>query len=107
MASLEELRSERIKKLQNLKTEGINPYPIVSHREYSLAEALLAFPKLSKRKKPIVLVGRVLALRKQGGLIFLNFSDGTETLQAMMKKDDLKNGSFSVVCRQHRHWRFR
>lgn len=98
MASLEELRSERIKKLQNLKTEGINPYPIVSHREYSLAEALLAFPKLSKRKKPIVLVGRVLALRKQGGLIFLNFSDGTETLQAMMKKDDLKNGSFQLFA---------
>jgi len=98
MASLEELRNERIKKLNDLKAEGIDPYPIVSRREYSVAEALDAFAKLSKRKKPLTLAGRIHALRKQGGLVFLNFNDGTGTLQAMIKKDDLAEGSFQLFA---------
>ncbi len=90
MASLEEIRTERIKKLKDLKEKDINPYPISSVRDFSLAEVLRNYPKLSKRKKPLNLVGRVTALRGQGAMIFFNFTDGTETFQGLLKKDEIK-----------------
>ncbi len=90
MASLEEIRSERIKKLNDLKEKGINPYPISSVRDFSLGGVVEDFSKLLKRKKPIHLVGRVMALRGQGALVFFDLDDGTGTLQALFKKDDAK-----------------
>lgn len=90
MASLEEIRNERIKKLNNLKEKGINPYPVSSTRDFSLDVIVQDFSKLSKRKKPIHLVGRVMALRGQGALVFFDLDDGTGTLQALLKKDDAK-----------------
>jgi lysyl-tRNA synthetase class 2 len=95
MASIEEIRSERIKKLDILKKEGANPYPITTKREFSVADALENFTKLSKRKKDIVLAGRVMSIRKQGAVTFLNFNDGTDTMQAMLKKTDMKEKLFS------------
>lgn len=88
MASLEELRNERIKKLRALADAGIPAYPIEAHYDATIAEVREKFAKLSKRKKPLFLVGRVRAMRGQGGLIFFNFSDGTGTFQGLLKKED-------------------
>jgi len=90
MASLEEIRNERIKKLNNLKDSNITPYPIVSARDFSVADIIDSFSKLSKRKKPIHVVGRVMALRGQGALIFFDINDGTGLLQGLLKKDEIK-----------------
>ncbi|MEK7586719.1 MAG: hypothetical protein AAB453_02510 [Patescibacteria group bacterium] len=43
MASLEEIRAERLKKLKKLYTEDLNPYPIESNYSHTLAEALKDF----------------------------------------------------------------
>jgi lysyl-tRNA synthetase class 2 len=91
MASLEEIRAERIKKLNDLKEEGINPYPVYSTRDFTVEETLENFSKLSKRKKPVSLVGRITALRGQGALIFFDFNDGTDTMQGLLKKDEVKD----------------
>lgn len=96
MASLEELRAERVKKLKVLKEKGINPYPIFSAREYEIAEVIVKFKTFEKKKKPITLAGRVVALRPQGALVFLNFTDGTGMLQAMIKKGDMDEESFAL-----------
>ena len=73
MASLEELRAERLKKLEALKTEGINPYPIETRRDEAIAVVLEKFDSLVEKAKPLRLAGRVRALRHQGALIFFNF----------------------------------
>jgi lysyl-tRNA synthetase class II len=70
MASLEELRAERLKKLEALKAEGINPYPIEASPDYSIAKTIAKFEALVKAGKGVTLVGRVRALRGQGALIF-------------------------------------
>lgn len=93
MASLEEIRNERIKKLNSLKDRGISPYPITSARDFSIYEIIKDFSKLSKRKKPIHVVGRVMALRGQGALVFFDINDGTGLLQGLVKKDEIKEES--------------
>ncbi|MBI2048123.1 MAG: lysine--tRNA ligase [Parcubacteria group bacterium] len=95
MVSLEELRNERIKKLQALVDAGVDVYPILSRRDVTVAQAHEQFQKLSKRKKPLFLVGRVTALRGQGGVIFFNFSDGTGIFQGLCKKDAMDEEQFS------------
>lgn len=96
MASLDEIRNERLKKLEILKEQGINPYPVSSSREMDLSEALSQFTKLSKRKKPLTLAGRVMAMRGQGALVFVDLDDGTEKIQALFKKGDTPDDVMSL-----------
>lgn len=88
MASLEELRAERIKKLEILKAAGVDPYPIATPPHISVASATTRFGALARGKKGVGLVGRITAVRGQGSLIFFNFSDGTGTFQGLLKKGD-------------------
>lgn len=89
MASLEELRNERVKKLNILKERGIDPYPVFAARDISLSQAAEQFSKLTKRKKPLHLAGRIMAMRGQGALVFFDINDGTGTFQGLLKKDEL------------------
>src|SRR3989344_5314588 len=95
MSSLEEIRQNRLNKLEVLRKKGINPYPISTHADACLKEAADNFEKLSKKKK-LSLAGRVMALRGQGGLVFADLSDGTGAFQALLKKDELPEEMFSL-----------
>jgi len=97
MGSLEEIRNTRLEKLKALEEKGIDPYPVSTNQDYELAEVVKNFTKLSKQKKPISLVGRILSLRPQGAIIFFHFSDGTEKFQALIKKGEkIKDEDFSL-----------
>lgn len=88
MASIDDIRENRIKKLSTLKEKGIDPFPGGSKQDYTLAEVQENFEKLSKSKKSISLVGRVLSLRPQGAIMFFTFNDGTEKFQGFIKKGE-------------------
>lgn len=96
MASLDEIRAERIEKLNSLLKKGKNPYPARADYDVTIEEALKDFSKLAKRKKPVTLVGRVLSQRKQGGLIFFHFDDGRGRMQGLLKKDESEGDSFKL-----------
>lgn len=93
MASLEEIRNNRLEKLKTLKDKGINPYPAISNREYSLFQTINDFDELSK-KESLTLAGRIMAIRSQGGLIFFNINDGTALFQGLLKKDEMDESIF-------------
>lgn len=96
MASLEEIRNERLKKLAVLKEMGVLPYPIVSNVDATLLEAVTQFSKLSKRKKPLSLVGRIMSVRGQGALIFFDLNDGTGVFQGLLKKGEIEDAVFEL-----------
>jgi len=96
MASLEEIRDLRLQKLKLLKDNGMDPYPAVSLRDYSLAEAGARFAVLSKKKKPMHLAGRVMSFRPQGALAFLTIHDGTGAFQILLKEDGVGKKSFEL-----------
>ncbi|MFA5933966.1 MAG: lysine--tRNA ligase [Candidatus Paceibacterota bacterium] len=95
MASLEEIREHRLRKLSLLRERGVDPYPIVSNQDATLFDVTNDFSKLSKKKK-ISLVGRIMSLRGQGALYFFNFNDGTGTFQGMIKKDEIEESVFNL-----------
>src|SRR3989344_1226042 len=89
MASIEELRNERLKKLDVLRAHGIDPYPSKVPRDFSLEETRSKFKELESEKKTLSVVGRVTAIRGQGAIQFVVLNDGTATFQAVFKKDVL------------------
>jgi lysyl-tRNA synthetase class 2 len=95
MASFDEIRNTRLEKMKLLQDKGFNPFPAQTAREYSLAEIIKDFNKLSE-KKVITLAGRVMAIRGQGAIIFFNINDGTATFQGLLKKDEMDGEVFDL-----------
>ncbi|MDD2696788.1 MAG: lysine--tRNA ligase [Candidatus Pacebacteria bacterium] len=89
MATIEELRKIRLKKLEAIKNNLINPYPEKTKRTHAISEAIKSFSTLSKLKKEVILAGRIKSLRGHGGSTFLDIEDGTGKLQAFLRKDRL------------------
>lgn len=88
MASLEEIRQSRLQKLAVLRAAGIDPYPARVPRDASHAEIIASFDDFAKRPS-IAIAGRVMAIRGQGGLAFIDVSDGTAKLQILLKEGDI------------------
>jgi len=100
MASLEEIRATRLTKLNLLIEKGINPYPVTTHRDISCADALVQFGKLVKSAKSLYIVGRIMSIRSQGKIAFLDIDDGTGRFQILLKKGEpLSNESFELFER--------
>jgi len=89
MSSIDEIREARIKKLELLRSRGMDPYPAESKRELSLQEASEKFEDLEKEKSIKWISGRIMSIRGQGALIFLTLNDGTGQFQGLLKKDIL------------------
>lgn len=89
MASLEEIRLARLLKLEKLKGLGIDPYPAKVPKDLSISELKKNFDKHASSEEPLSIAGRILALRGQGAILFAVLFDGTEKIQAIIKKDVL------------------
>lgn len=96
MASLEEIRIERIKKREILKESGKNPYPAVTHISHTVKVALDNFNELLTSKDAITVGGRVMALRKHGGSVFVDLFDGTGKVQIFISKAEIGEESFGL-----------
>lgn len=89
MATIDELRKIRLKKLEAIQKAGILAYPEKTKRTHTIFQVLKDFNALSRSKKEVVLVGRIKSLREHGGSSFLHIEDGTGRLQVYFKKDKI------------------
>lgn len=96
MASLEEIRKNRLDKLALLQKEGVDPYPAKTSRNQSNLFVVNNFEKISSEKESVCMAGRIMSLRPQGGLIFLHFFDGTAKFQGLIKKGDIADKEFDL-----------
>ena len=99
MATIDELKNERLKKLKRIQNSGDLAYPAQSKRTHTAEQALKDFTKLSKTEKEIILVGRIRAIRGHGGSTFINIEDGTGSFQAYLKKDRVGEKSYDFFLK--------
>ena len=88
--ALEEIREERIQKLNVLRSHHMDPFPSHTERSYVISESIANFSTLAEQRKEVILIGRILAKREHGGSTFINIRDGSGEIQAYFKRDILK-----------------
>lgn len=84
---IEELRNVRIQKLEELKKQGIDPYPAESGRTHTIGDAIKNFEELASSKKVITIAGRIKSIRGHGKLLFGNLSDASGAIQFLLRED--------------------
>lgn len=88
MATLKELRDERLRKLDDLRQLGVNPYPAEIERTHKLGDISENFDKLNG--KVVTIAGRITNIRKFGKIAFVVVKDDSGELQVFLKADNLK-----------------
>src|SRR3989344_87480 len=92
--ALDEIRNTKIKKVEELRKSGVEPYPAVSFRTHSVVETINNFYSWSEFKKELVLAGRIMALRNMGAMAFLDLNDGSGKIQVLIKEDSVSKEEF-------------
>lgn len=87
--SLDQIREFRLKKMEELRGRGVDPFPAKSSRTTTVGYFVEKFDKFYELAKPQVLVGRLMARRTFGGLTFGVLRDGYGEVQVVWKKDHL------------------
>jgi lysyl-tRNA synthetase class 2 len=88
MATLKELRDERLRKLDELKALGVNAYPAKAERTHKLGEVTEKFTELEG--KDATLVGRIVSIRKFGKIAFIVIKDTSGTLQLFLREGEIE-----------------
>ena len=96
MASLEEIRSTRLEKLNLLKERGLLPFPAKSKRTHTIKEIRDKYSELASEAKEVTISGRIMSLRPQGALVFMNLYDGTGTFQGLLKDENISQEFFEL-----------
>ena len=84
MATLKDFRDERLRKLEELKKLGVNPYPAHAERSHKLADITGNFDGLQGQE--VSVVGRIVNIRKFGKIAFVVVRDATGTLQLFFRE---------------------
>jgi lysyl-tRNA synthetase class 2 len=88
MSRQDEIVGERLKKIKELRAQGINPYPYSYKPEHSssqLQEKYKAIPSGEKTKEKVKIAGRVMTVRDIGKIIFATVLDGSGKMQIVMQ----------------------
>ena len=92
---LEDYRNERLKKLEEIRSRGIDPYPAKSHRNTKIADVVNHFDE--KQGQEVTIAGRIVAIRSFGKLVFIKLRDYFGEVQIFMKAEpDTPEGLFGT-----------
>jgi Lysyl-tRNA synthetase (class II) len=86
MATLKEYRDERIKKLEEIKRLGLNPYPSKCSRNILIKDIVENFE--GHENTTVIVAGRIQNIRRFGKLAFIVIKDFTGQLQLLIRSGD-------------------
>ncbi|PID31395.1 hypothetical protein CR983_01400 [Candidatus Saccharibacteria bacterium] len=87
MATLQDYRNERLKKLEALRELGVDPYPASSTRTHTCRQVIDDYDSLAAQT--VTVVGRIASIRSFGKLAFIKLRDRTGEVQLYLQKDDV------------------
>lgn len=99
MSTLENIRSERLKKIEILKENGLNPYPAKTERDLEISQFIENFDQYLSSAEEHVLAGRIMSIRSHGGSTFLDIFDGTEKVQIFLSESEVGEKSYELFKR--------
>jgi lysyl-tRNA synthetase len=94
---LQAQREHRLAKLEALRATGIDPYPVRFDRDTTVADLRSRFEDLARgttTEDRARIAGRIMLLRRHGGLSFAELRDQEATIQLFVSRDDLGDAEF-------------
>jgi lysyl-tRNA synthetase class 2 len=97
MTEYTSLEKIRLEKIEELRKEGVEPYPTRAERTHTSAQAIAAFETAEKgalagqppAEIKITLAGRIRAARAMGKLTFAHIEDGAGRIQLFLRMNEL------------------
>lgn len=93
--ALEEIRNERLAKIERLKEAGIEVYPARTGRTHTVAQFLENHETLLANSEQVVLAGRVMSIREHGASLFVDLFDGKKG-QCFVERDKIGEESYDL-----------
>lgn len=87
MATMKEYRDERLKKLEEIKQLGLNPYPASTKRTAMVSDIVNNFNEMEG--ETVSVAGRIVGLRKFGKLAFIVLKDFSGKIQLFIQANTL------------------
>lgn len=87
MATLQDYRDERLRKLEELQALGVNPYPAKTNRTANAREVVDEFD--AREGQTVTVAGRIMGLRKFGKLAFIVLRDMSGSVQLFLHAPDV------------------
>ncbi|MGA7669980.1 MAG: lysine--tRNA ligase [Nitrolancea sp.] len=103
--NLNEQQQQRLDKAEELRQQGIEPYPPRSNRSHTAAQALEQFAEVEStqdgnvEQEPIRVAGRVTSVRNMGKSIFAHVKDGSGAIQLYLRRGNLSDEDFDAFRR--------
>lgn len=95
MTTLNDYRDERLRKLAEIRSMGIDPYPAKSHRNTKISTIINHFDE--KDGQEVCIAGRIMAIRSFGKIAFVKLRDYFGEVQVFMQTvDNVPEGTFGV-----------
>jgi lysyl-tRNA synthetase, class II len=91
---LAEIRQARLAKRAAALKEGLAPYPAEARRTHAVAEFVKQLDALVEKSIPTVLVGRLTAERRHGGVVFFDITDASGKTQLQVTKEGVSPEMF-------------
>ena len=89
-------RDERIRKLEELRGLGVNPYPYRFERTHTLAGVMENEESLSAEGASASVTGRIMAIRGHGHTSFGNLKDSSGSLQFYIKDAEVDEKTWKI-----------
>ncbi len=87
MATLKDFRDERLRKLDELRESGINPYPAKAGRTHDAVDVVNQYDELDGQN--VTVAGRITGIRKFGKIAFLVIKDFSGQVQLLLRSEIL------------------
>jgi len=99
MARGDEITKERLRKLEEMRKQGINPYPHKFKKKDNASDLQKKYSKLKDEEfgKEAVIAGRLMTLRNLGKIAFGNIQDFSGTIQIVLQDGKTKKQIFDLL----------
>ncbi|MCL2174356.1 lysine--tRNA ligase [Candidatus Saccharibacteria bacterium] len=96
MATLQDFRDERLRKLQELRNLGIDPFPATVTRDTKIGKIIDDYE--SHAGKTVTIAGRIIGIRKFGKLAFIVLRDFSGEIQLFLTDSGMtaKDGHLTI-----------
>ena len=85
----DEIMALRRRKLETIRSKGIDPYPARARRTHTTKAAVELLVRSPDAHEIVWVAGRVTAMRRMGRAAFLDIRDGSGRIQAYFKQESL------------------